>query len=302
MAKPDISTRRLSPWDTYKNKSPDEALAAIHARVGEASSLMCAWYWTSIRTKRRTSLAARGLAVVLLGLGTALPLFAAIQPDDRQRLLFTQTAVACLAAAGLCQLADRIFGWSTGWMRYITTVTTMENLTRAFELEWGHHLLVKQAPPDRDDARKLFDLAQAFESRLTALQADETKTWVAEFNAGIATLESMVKNQRDETDRKLEEIRTSLASRAADAAAQAGAGNLGAVQVMLQHPAGMQAIRIALDDEDPVAYTGLSWTQAGVTPGWHVVRVQAGGDPPRHLQSPVAVEAGGIGRIEIALP
>jgi hypothetical protein len=89
-AKPDISTQKLSPWDEYKDKKPDEALASVYEHVAAASSMMCTWYWVSIRTKRRTSLSIRSIAFVLLVLGTSLPIFAAIQVDAADKLLFTQ--------------------------------------------------------------------------------------------------------------------------------------------------------------------------------------------------------------------
>ncbi|MFM2058702.1 MAG: hypothetical protein RLY71_3087 [Pseudomonadota bacterium] len=209
-AKPDISSRKLPGWDVYKDKPPEEAAEAIYVRVGEASLMMCGWYWASIRTKRRTSLLVRALAFLSLLLGTTLPLFAALQGSDHDRLFYTQWAIALLATAGLLMVADRAFGWSSGWMRYIVTATTMENLTRAFQLEWGKYLLARSGPLGAQDAKALFELASGFEQELTKLQADETSQWVAEFNTGISLLETMIKTQRDETDRKLDAIRTTL--------------------------------------------------------------------------------------------
>ena len=152
-SKPNISTAKLANWDQYKNKQPDEVLASAYAHIEQTSLQMCGWYWTSIKTKRVTSLAVRVFAFLLLILGTTLPILAAIQATAEQKLLLTQMAVAFLAIAGLTQVADKVFGWSSGWMRYITTVTTMENLTRAFQLEWAKYLVSKAgAPADATDA------------------------------------------------------------------------------------------------------------------------------------------------------
>ena len=218
-AKPDISTKQLSPWDTYKDKKPDEALASIYEHVGAVSLTARNWYWTSIRTKRWTSFSARAIAFVLLVFGTSLPIFAAIQDAPKEKLLFTQWAVALLAVAGLTQVADRIFGWSSGWMRYITTVTTMENLTRAFELEWAKYIVSKTVPLDSSDVKALFELAKGLEQELMKLQTDETTQWVAAFNTGISLLESLIKTQREETDKKLEAIRTILSTQESTAKA-----------------------------------------------------------------------------------
>jgi hypothetical protein len=209
--KPDISIEKLVPWDRYKDALPDAASESIYAQAERTSRQMCDWYWTSIQTKRRTSLGVRLLTFALLILGTSLPIFAGLKTDVGDRLIFTQWGVAFLAIAGLLQLADKIFGWSSGWIRYITTVTTMENLTRAFQEQWGKFMLHKNTPLDKSDAQFLYDLASALEVELLKLQADETTKWAAEFTSGIALLESSTKARREETGGKIETIRTSLA-------------------------------------------------------------------------------------------
>lgn len=61
--KPDISTKKLSFWDQYKDKTPDVALEAIYAHVEAASTMMCGWYWASVRVKRWTSLLVSAVAL-----------------------------------------------------------------------------------------------------------------------------------------------------------------------------------------------------------------------------------------------
>ncbi len=208
--KPDISTKKLADWDQYKDKKPEEILTAIYAHIEATSISMCSWYWTSIKTKRLTSLAIRGFAFALLIFGSTLPIFAAIQETADEKLFLTQWGVGLLAIAGLTQVADKVFGWSSGWMRYISTVTTMENLARAFQMEWAKYLVSKTAPIDVKDAATLFDLAKGLEQELTKLQAEETTKWISEFNTGIALLDTLIKTEREESDKKLEAIRTSL--------------------------------------------------------------------------------------------
>ena len=104
------------------------------------------WYWRSIKDKRWISLASRVTTFGLLLFGTALPLLAGLSDNAGTRLLCAQIAITLLAAAGLFQLADKIFGWSTGWMRYVTTVTAMESATTSFDInrqttfqKWANH-------------------------------------------------------------------------------------------------------------------------------------------------------------------
>ena len=297
--KPDISTEKLSPWDEYKDKEPHEALESIYTHVEAASLMMCNWYWASIRTKRITSLSVRSIAFVLLVLGTSLPIFAAIQIEASDKLLFTQWAVALLAVAGLTQVADRVFGWSSGWMRYITTVTTMENLTRAFELEWAKYLVSKNDPIDSSDVKNLFELAKGLEQELTKLQADETTKWVTEFNTGISLLESLIKTQREQTDKKLNSIRTTLTTEVEAAKTEEKANRPGAVEVTLTHKAEPKKVRIALDDESPVEFFGLAWARKNISPGQHVLMIQTNSDPPQTIERVVDISPASVAKVEI---
>ncbi|MBU0943945.1 MAG: SLATT domain-containing protein [Proteobacteria bacterium] len=297
--KPDISTKKLLPWDEYKGKTPDLALGSIYAHIETTSTTMCAWYWTSIRTKRWTSLWVRAIAFLLLTIGTALPIFAAIQDLAKDKLLFTQWAVALLAIAGLILVADRVFGWSSGWMRYISTVITMENLTRAFELEWAKYIVSKNAALDNSDVKSLFLLAQTLEEELTKLQAEETTKWITEFNSSISLLESMIKSQREETDRKLEAIRTNLSTQATAAEADEKTKLPGAIEVAFTYQAEPKKITITLDSEAPVEFVGYAWSKLNVSPGQHILMVETVTEPREVYQKVVEVQTSTVARPEI---
>lgn len=296
---PDITSEKLEVWDQYKNKQPDEVLASVYAHIEKVSRQMCAWYWSSIRTKRNTSLAVRWLSFLLLVLGTTFPIFAALQTSSDEKLLLTQLAVAFLVIAGLVQLADRVFGWSSGWMRYISVVTTMENLTRAFQMEWAKYLVSKAAPPDSTDAKALFELAKGLEQELLKLQAEETTKWVAEFNTGIALLDTMIKTQREETDKKLEAIRTSLTVQESALKADEKAKIAGALEITLTFKSEPKTIKIGLDSEPPKDFLGTFWTRLDVSPGRHIVRVTTSSVPARTIERIVEVKPDSLTKLDI---
>ena len=296
----DVYRKKLLSWDTYKNKSPDEALPSIYTHAEEASSKIRDWYWGSIRKKKHASLFSRSLAFGFLILGTAFPIVAGVLDDTSQRLSLTQWAVAFLAVAGLTQVADRVFGWSSGWMRYITTVTTMENLTRVFELEWAKYLVARDAAAlDSSDVRALFELAKGLEQELIKLQDEETTKWVAEFNTSLSLLESLIKSQREEVDKKLESIRTTISAKEAAAKEEEKTKRVGSVEVSLVHKDKPKAVRISLDEDPPDEFLGRVWSKLDVKPGQHVVIVQTLSDPPESSKNVVDVPPGGVARVEI---
>lgn len=298
-SKPDISTKKLADWDQYKNKKPEEILSAIYAHIEATSINMCNWYWTSIKTKRVTSLAIRGFAFALLIFGSTLPIFAAIQETADEKLSLTQLGVGLLAIAGLTQVADKVFGWSSGWMRYISTVTTMENLTRAFQMEWAKYLLCKTGPIDAKDAATLFGLAKGLEQELTKLQAEETTKWISEFNTGIALLDTLIKTQREESDKKLEAIRTSLTVQETAAKAEKQAKLPGSLEVTLKHAAESKRVKIAVDNDSTVEFLGNIWSMLELAPGRHVVRLTTNSEPPKTIERVAEIKPDSLTKMEI---
>jgi hypothetical protein len=297
----DITTKNFLKWDEYRDKQPQVALASIYAYTTSTSKEICDWYWKSISTKRKTSLVARGLAFLLLVAGTALQIYTTTLKEAADKLTLAQLAVASLAIAALILVGDRAFGWSSGWMRYVTTVTTMENLTRAFHLEWAKYLVSKTTPLDAADTKALFDLARGLEQELLKLQADETTKWVAEFNAGISLLESAIKTQREETEKKIDAIRTTLATQETAAKADEKSKAMGSVEVNLSHKADAKMVQITFDNDTPLDFLGTSWAKVGVAPGQHSLRVKMSTDPPQLVERVIEVQPGAVTRTEVKL-
>jgi hypothetical protein len=134
---------------------------------------------------------------------------AAIGWDVSERLPWSQTAVAALALAGLAQLADRVFGWSSGWLRYISTVTAMEDLTRQFDLDSaGSFIAMGTTQPT--EVEPLFDIAQRFEVEIAALQKREIDAWVVEFNTGLSALNDLVKTAHENARKSASDAREAL--------------------------------------------------------------------------------------------
>lgn len=211
-SKPDIKKESSLSWNRFKDKPLGEALKQLYEETHEISKTKRNWYWTSIRTKRWTSLSVRFFAILMLFVGTALPLLAGLSDATITRLFCTQIGITLLAAAGLLQVADKVFGWSTGWMRYITTVTAMEAATSAFDIEWSKYLITKSGALETVDIQALFALSEGLERELIKLQSEETNKWVSEFNAGLLLLDSLIKAQREETQKQLEALRTTVSN------------------------------------------------------------------------------------------
>lgn len=290
-----ISTRNFMHWDMFKNAEPNDACSSIYEHITSLAISITGWYWKSIDTKRRTSLVVRAFSFLLLAVGTATQLYAATVVKVETRLDTTQTAVACLAIAALMTVADRAFGWSSGWLRYTQTVTSMENLIRTFQLEWAKFFVSKgKVDLESYDVMTLFLLAQELEKELLKLLGDETSKWVAEFNAGIAVLESAIKTHSDETERKAN-------TQEEEMQAQEKAKNPGALEVTLVHTIDVKKVKIQFNNDTPVEFLGTSWAKNEIPPGQHLLHVYTIEEPLQTITKVVDIQAYSVAKLEVKL-
>jgi hypothetical protein len=215
--KPNVRMGIPGSWERYAGVTLTEALQRIYDDAIAHSTRTRDWYWAGIRRKRVTSIWVRAISVAGVAVAAILQLAAALWTDPANRLMFTQAGLAALAVAGLSQGADRVFGWSSGWLRYIMTATHMEAVTRQFELDWAAYLIDHAGVLVEADRAALFHLASSFEAEIAKLQIDETEKWVADFDTGRAALDDLIKSQREATQRMqaaAEELRAARRSAA----------------------------------------------------------------------------------------
>lgn len=295
MAKPDIKEESYLSWNEYIGKSIDQALPSIHTKACALSELFTKWYWRSIGGKRRMSLGTRALTFFLLVAGTLMPILTGLHEYEvEQQLLFTQLAICSLALAGLIQVADKVFGWSSGWLRYIATVTAMENQTRKFEIDWAGYILSKNGIISDADIKPLFDIAVLFQDSMVKLLNDETEKWAAEFNTGTALLADLIKSQRESSEKAVEAANASIIT-------QRAKENLtGALEISIVHKANPVPVTIAIDNHNPESFLGTAWSCINVAPGQHTITIES--NDTSKIKKVAEVPAGGIARLEIKLP
>jgi SMODS and SLOG-associating 2TM effector domain 2 len=296
-----ISARKFIRWDEYTEKPPPVALESIYSYITDFAASTTGWYWRSIKTKRRTSISIRAFSFFLLAFGTAAQFYATTLGDVQNRLDTTQAAIAAFAIAALMTVADRAFGWSGGWLRYVLTVTTMENLIRAFQLEWAKYFVSKDGVVDHGDVKALFLLAQGLEQELLKLQGEETAKWATEFNAGIEILESAIKTQREEADKKVNIIRATLASQEAENKAQEKSRATGSIELTLLHAVAVKPVRIIFDSDAPVDFLGASWVKLNIFPGQHEIKVITVDEPVQTISRVVDIQPFAVSRVDVKL-
>jgi hypothetical protein len=123
--------------------------------------------------------------------------------------------VTSLMVAGAAALfgIDKLFNYSSGWMRYVRTGLAVSTALSEFEFEWQiARSAWTSAEPSAEQAADLLARCNAFAARVNAIVAEETTAWIAEFQASLAHLGETVKAAEARASaaeaRRAEEART----------------------------------------------------------------------------------------------
>lgn len=284
MAKQNVKLPCLGTWDQFMAQDLDAGAAEIYAWAGDTYRAVSTWYWSSIRTKRMSALTVRGLTMLLVIAATVLQTLPSVWPERLDKLGSAQAVLCALAVAGLLQLADRVFGWSSGWTRYITTANAIESATRAFVRQWRGALLVNGRAVT---LATLFELAKAYEETLVALQSAETSEWASEFDQGTRLLNDSISRMRVENSAALE------------AAAMPVAVKEGVIQ--LTFDAGTQAGPLCLAIENGAPFeVGASFAARLKAGPYHaVVKTAADAGPGKSFAFSVAADTVTLVTVEL---
>jgi hypothetical protein len=183
-------------WDDEKR---EESIKLLYNFTCGTTKEAIEWYWRKKRVGR-LGRALRLFAILLTTAGGMVPILrsAGIGTSNNPTffgLLPEYGYVLVAVAAGLIAL-DRFFGFSSTWIRFVTTATTLHTGFTKFQLDWA---LLKA----RIGARKLTTedcetLIHRLLGLLTFVREEvekETAAWTTEYLSNLANLEKEAKKQ-----------------------------------------------------------------------------------------------------------
>jgi hypothetical protein len=147
------------------------------------------WYLEEKKRKARWSRGLRMLAVILVTLGGAVPLAAL----TASRPALGNWGFVLIALAAGCVAYDRFSGYSSAWLRYMATATSLRAQLSEFQLKWSHWMAARGGEePSAEDVLLMVGLIQSFVQGIHESIRSETQSWLAEFNANLSDLKSQV--------------------------------------------------------------------------------------------------------------
>jgi hypothetical protein len=185
--------------------NPEEcakSLDCVRDYVERQGRELLGWYFQKKIWKRRMSTALRVASILLFTLGGLIPLVKASwpgAPTSAAGLDFGQLGYLLIALGGAAIAFDRFFGYSSGWIRYITTEMAIERSIDEFRLDWARSIAsLRGVGPTAEQVDQLMQLAKTFALSVRAQVEQETKAWVLEFQSNLSDLEKSLKARADE--------------------------------------------------------------------------------------------------------
>jgi hypothetical protein len=202
MTSPPIDLSKLS----WNDADVANSLSALHQYVEDQARKQLQWYWDKRRAKANMSMCLRFLAIVLFVLGGLVPIVKATLPAAvvaKFPFDFGQAGYLLIGVAAGGMGLDRFFGYSSGWIRYITTAMAIEKSREEFRLEWTRNMAkMRGAPPTPEQLETLIQTCAGFSLAIKSQVEQETKAWVVEFQNNLSQLEKDLQAKADDAKSK----------------------------------------------------------------------------------------------------
>jgi len=182
------------PWD---DKDPKGSLLRWYGATVRQGEAAIDWYRRKQYWKRVGSRLFRYAAIVLVAIGALLPLLSMQGLDQHLpflKVLVPQWGYVVFAIAAGFVLGDKLFGFSTGWIRFIKTQLTLESALAELRYDWlALFAKLSGDVPTQEQIQTLIQRLKAFVVFVHAQVQQETETWVLEFQSNLAELEKAAK-------------------------------------------------------------------------------------------------------------
>jgi hypothetical protein len=199
-----------APHENLKAFFPDtDAPAALkelyEALVAKAEGAM-GWYESRQRDKKVGARRARGTAVFLGTLTTIIPSVIAFFPErvsfwgiqNFAMVRLNPVATVLGVLAGSMILLDKFYGFSSSWMRYVTTYQQIQSSLEEFRVNWRKQIirLNGNQPPTDEQVLAIYDFLMTFLRSINTAVETETQAWVAEFKGVLGDMDKTVEAQK----------------------------------------------------------------------------------------------------------
>jgi hypothetical protein len=176
-------------WDT---EHAEASLNSLFEQAEQHGVRAINWY---LNAKRPKKLIAQGLRLGAIGaaaIAGILPMLSQILVTSSDQLLLFQPVWASIAlgVAALLVAIDHFFGFSSGWMRFITTEHQIRQILHEFQLDYDIERATWQGkPPTPEQVQSVLQRCKSFLIQVDEIIRQETEQWVTEFQSALKRID-----------------------------------------------------------------------------------------------------------------
>lgn len=183
-------------WD---NKNALTSLDALYEFAYKEAENAEAWYWKKTGQKKRWAMILRVVAILSVTLAGIIPILTPIFKDAAGDPLINPVWSSVAVGIGTAAIGlDKYFGFSSGWIRYVTSALNVKGWLIEFKYDWELNramFLANDNSYDNAELQALIMKSSAFASKISGAVQEETKQWAQEFQSSLGTLDEALKQQ-----------------------------------------------------------------------------------------------------------
>jgi hypothetical protein len=197
-------TSAIPPFPTNNGSSADlkDYLEKIYLfAVGNAEKNI-SWYSTRAKPNQWYAQRIRFFAILFVAVAGIVPLVITALPDGVAAPKLVEISYIFIGIAAFLIGVDKFFGYSSSWMRYITTQMALETLLAKFRYDWAIESVKASGKLDADTCKPLLILAKNFAADIQSKMENETAQWATELRNNLTETEKKaVLPSRDEPNK-----------------------------------------------------------------------------------------------------
>lgn len=255
------------------------SLEALFERITNEAESAINWYLRAKRPKQRWAVLLRFGSIAFGTIAGIIPILAQILAEDGHPRIQPAWASVALGFAAAFVLLDRFFGFSSAWMRYMSTELSIRQLTQEFQVDWESNKATwLGSDPTPEQLRATLASFKAFVTQLNTVIRQETDAWIQEFQSTLKQIDEAAKTK-------------------------AAVSELGGVTIIVTNGDSCDdGWNFSLDSGAPVNRRGRTAALRDLVPGIHIIRMEGvvGGDL-KHAEATVSVTSGGSSTAQLTL-
>lgn len=176
----------------WEPESRWESTKTLYGHVQGKIQTAIDWYYEKKEGRRRGAQWMRRLAWIFGVAGIATPLSALIWTEIHETFGYL-----FITLAGSFLLANRVFGFLSGWVRYVLTAQELQEVLEGLQFAWVKKLSEADSdPPDSEIQAAALELLETYAAKAQALVHQETEQWAVQFQEDLSALESYLQKHK----------------------------------------------------------------------------------------------------------